>query len=309
MMENPPIGADSQQGMAPSPRGLWRLVPKTPVVIIVLAIVMSLAAPWLAPHDPQATDLSQALLPPLGFTVEVGSGFSRETIRGTSEHILGTDSIGRDVLSRLIHGTRYSLIVVVIAMLMGATLGTVVGLVSGYTGGLTDAVLMRLTDVFFSFPVILLALLLAVVRGPGFANVIVAMAFVLWTRFARVIRAEALAMRGSEFVAQARVNGASPVRIMLRHLLPNTIPTLTVLISLQLGWAILIEASLSFLGAGLPPTVPSWGVMIDGGQRVLRDAWWVATVPGVAIMLLVLAFNMLGDWLRDVLDPSLSHQL
>jgi ABC-type dipeptide/oligopeptide/nickel transport system permease subunit len=303
------IPAATLSESTPEIGSVWRQIPKAPVVLLGIIILMALFAPVLTAHDPERGDLASALVPPVGFQAEVGSGFSREVVSGTWTHPLGTDSVGRDILTRVLYGARYTLSVVLIAMIIGAIVGTIVGMVSGYFGGYVDLVLNRLVDVFFSIPVILLALMLVVVRGPGFGNVVIAMSFVLWTRFARVIRGETIALKSREFVAQARVNGVRPSGIMLRHILPNTVPTLTVLVSLQLGQAILIEASLSFLGAGLPPTLPSWGVMIDSGQRVLREAWWVAAVPGVAIMVVVLIFNTLGDWLRDVLDPHLSHQL
>lgn len=289
-------------------KGRWREAPKLPVFILTIVVFLALFGPLFAPHDPVKMDLGNSLLPPVGITTQRQTFEGFETVRGTWEHSLGTDSIGRDILSRLIYGTRYSLGIAALAMILGAFLGTAVGLVSGYFGGWTDRVIMRVVDVLFSFPIILLALLLAVVRGPGFGNVVFAVSFILWTRFARVVRGETQALRDRDFVVQARINNVSTPRIMLHHILPNILPTLTVLISLQLGWIILIEASLSFLGAGLPPTIPAWGVMIDSGQRVLREAWWVATIPGIAIMLVVLAFNVLGDWMRDVFDPHLSHQ-
>jgi peptide/nickel transport system permease protein len=295
--------------LRPSPKRRFSLrgAPKIAVATMVVLVLVSLLAPVLAQHDPELVDLRARLLPPVGFSTEVRTPEGDEIVSGSWDHPLGTDQVGRDILARLMYGARLSLGVALLAMLFGAVLGTTVGLVSGYLGGATDTFIMRFVDILYSFPVVLLALLLTVVRGPGFANVLIAMVFILWTRFARVVRGESLTLRSREFVVQAKVNGGSTLRIVFGHILPNTFPTVIVLITLLLGWTILIEASLSFLGAGLPPTTPAWGVMIDSGQQYLRNAWWVATVPGFAIMLTVLAFNILGDWLRDVLDPKLSH--
>jgi peptide/nickel transport system permease protein len=180
-----------------------------------------------------------------------------------------------------------------------------VGLVAGYYGGRVDAVLMRLTDATMSFPVILLALILAVTVGPSFANVVIAIAVILWARYARVIRGQVLTLMELDFIAQARIAGAGAWRVISRHLLPNTLNTLVVLVTLQIGYVIIVEASLSFLGAGIPPPTPAWGSMIAEGREFVTSAWWVSFFPGLAIMLVVLAFNLLGDWLRDTLDPKL----
>jgi peptide/nickel transport system permease protein len=180
-----------------------------------------------------------------------------------------------------------------------------VGLVAGYHGGTVDAVLMRATDATMSFPVILLALILAVTVGPSFTNVVVAIAVILWARYARVIRGQVLTLMGLDFIGQARIAGAGAWRIITRHLLPNTLNTLVVLVTLQIGYVIIVEASLSFLGAGIPPPTPAWGSMISEGREFVTSAWWVSGLPGLAILLVVLAFNLLGDWLRDTLDPKL----
>ena len=183
--------------------------------------------------------------------------------------------------------------------------GAAVGLVAGYHGGTVDAVLMRATDATMSFPVILLALILAVTVGPSFTNVVVAIAVILWARYARVIRGQVLTLMGLDFIGQARIAGAGGWRIITRHLLPNTLNTLVVLVTLQIGYVIIVEASLSFLGAGIPPPTPAWGSMISEGREFVTSAWWVSGLPGLAILLVVLAFNLLGDWLRDTLDPKL----
>jgi peptide/nickel transport system permease protein len=219
--------------------------------------------------------------------------------------VLGTDRLGRDLLSRIIWGSRVSLTAGVLTVLLASAFGAGVGLVAGYHGGRVDAALMRITDATMSFPVILLALILAVTIGPSFVNVVIAIAVILWARYARVIRGQVLTLMELDFITQARIAGASARRIILRHLLPNTFNTLMVLVTLQVGYVIIVEASLSFLGAGIPPPTPAWGSMISEGRDFITSAWWVSFFPGLAILLVVLAFNLLGDWLRDTLDPKL----
>jgi len=218
---------------------------------------------------------------------------------------LGSDGLGRDLLSRIIWGSRVSLTAGVLTVFLASAFGAAVGLVAGYYGRRVDAILMRITDATMSFPVILLALILAVTVGPSFVNVVVAIAVILWARYARVIRGQVLTLMELDFITQARIAGASASRIILRHLLPNTLNTLVVLITLQVGYVIIVEASLSFLGAGIPPPTPAWGSMIAEGRDFVTSAWWVSVFPGLAILLVVLAFNLLGDWMRDTLDPKL----
>jgi peptide/nickel transport system permease protein len=224
---------------------------------------------------------------------------------GETLHLLGTDRLGRDILSRIIWGSRVSLAAGVVTVLVASAFGAAIGLVAGYYGGRTDAALMRITDATMSFPVILLALILAVTVGPSFTNVVIAIAVILWARYARVIRGQVLTLMGLDFIAQARIAGAGAWRIITRHLLPNTMNTLVVLVTLQVGYVIIVEASLSFLGAGIPPPTPAWGSMIAEGREFVTSAWWASGLPGLAILLVVLAFNLLGDWLRDTLDPKL----
>lgn len=264
------------------------------LAIIGTFVVVALFADALAPHDPNTTSLSSRLLPP--FWVAGGS-----TI-----YPLGTDQLGRDILSRLIHGASTSLLVAVQALILGAGIGGAVGVLSGYFKGLTDSLLMRAVDVMLTLPIILFALIFVVVVGPATTNVVVAIALVLWARFARVIRGEVLALREREFVILARVAGASHLRVMAVHLLPNVLNTLMVLASLQIGYVIVIEASLSFLGAGVPPPTPAWGSMIADGRDYVTSAWWLSLWPGLATMLVVLSLNLLGDWLRDRIDPRLA---
>jgi len=264
-----------------------------PLSIIGVFVVAALFADVLSPADPEEQALRQRFTPPVWDE------------RGTWKHVLGTDRLGRDLLSRIIWGSRVSLTAGVLTVLLASAVGAGVGLVAGYHGGRVDAVLMRATDATMSFPVILLALILAVTIGPSFVNVVIAIAVILWARFARVIRGQVLTLMELDFITQARIAGASARRIILRHLLPNTLNTLVVLTTLQVGYVIILEASLSFLGAGIPPPTPAWGSMISEGRDFVTSAWWVSFFPGLAILLVVLAFNLLGDWLRDTFDPKL----
>ena len=250
-------------------------------------------APVLAPHDPVAADITQKLIPPMWME------------GGSSEHVLGTDRFGRDVLSRIIYGSRISLIVSLVAIGVAGTVGTLLGLVSGYRGGLTDTILMRLTDIGLSLPTILIAVVLVAVSEPSFQNVILVIALLLWPRFARQMRGETLAIKEQDFVALAVVAGRSSAWIIRRHIFPNVVPTLLVISTLQVGYVILLEGTLSFLGVGVPPPNPAWGLMIADGRGFLATAWWISLFPGLAMLLTVLAVNLMGDWLRDHLDPKL----
>ncbi len=261
--------------------------------VIGAFVVVALLAPLLGLSSPQEQSLRKRFRPPVWEE------------RGTWEHPLGTDRLGRDMLSRIIWGARVSLAAGVVTVLLASAFGAAVGLVAGYYGGRVDIALMRFTDATMSFPVILLALILAVTVGPSFTNVVVAIAVILWARYARVIRAQVLTLMQLDFIAQSRIAGAGGWRIITRHLLPNTLNTLVVLVTLQIGYVIIVEASLSFLGAGIPPPTPAWGSMISEGREYVTSAWWASFFPGLAILLVVLAFNLIGDWLRDTLDPKL----
>ena len=261
--------------------------------IITVFVLLALLAPFLGLADPHDQSLRNRFKPPVW---EEG---------GNWKYPLGTDRLGRDMLSRIVWGSRVSLAAGVVTVLAASAFGAAVGLVAGYYGGRVDAALMRMTDATMSFPVILLALILAVTVGPSFANVVLAIAVILWARYARVIRGQVLTLMHLDFIAQARLAGASAWRIITRHLLPNTLNTLVVLVTLQIGYVIIVEASLSFLGAGIPPPTPAWGSMIAEGREFVTSAWWVSMFPGLAILLVVLAFNLLGDWLRDTFDPKL----
>jgi peptide/nickel transport system permease protein len=268
-------------------------LPVVSFAIVAVFVLVALLAPLLAPADPYDQSLRLRFRPPVW------------EARGSWAYPLGTDRLGRDLLSRIIYGARVSLAAGVVTVLLSSAFGAAVGLMAGYYGGRTDAALMRVTDATLSFPVILLALILAVTVGPSFTNVVIAIAVILWARYARVIRGQVLTLMTLDFIAQARIAGAGAWRIITRHLLPNTLNTLVVLITLQIGYVIIVEASLSFLGAGIPPPTPAWGSMIAEGRDFVTSAWWVSFFPGLAILLVVLAFNLLGDWLRDTLDPRL----
>ena len=277
----------------------WRQVKRYPLfslgILIFVLVIPAVFAPWVAPHDPYLGTLSNRLTPPVW---QDG---------GTMEHILGTDKLGRDMLSRIIYGARVSLTVSLIAIFVGGIIGTVLGLISGYFGSKTDAVIMRLVDISLAIPTILLALVLVAAVGPSFGTVVTVLIVLLWARYARLTRGETLAIKERDFIARARVAGASHTRIMFKYIFPNVVNSLIVLATLQVGYVILLESALSFLGAGLPRAEPAWGVMVADGRELIVTAWWVSMFPGLAIMLTVLALNLIGDWLRDHLDPKLRN--
>ena len=264
-----------------------------PLSIITVMVTIAALAEFLTPYSATEIALANRLRPPFW---EQG---------GSLSHPLGTDPMGRDLLTRMIYGARVSLVVAMLALLVGGGLGAALGLIAGYYGGRLDAVVMRVADTTMAFPIILFAILFVVILGGSMVTTVFAVALVLWARYARVIRGEVLSLRERDFVAQARVAGCSSVRIMLIHLFPNILNTLVVLLSLQVGWVIIVEASLSFLGAGIPPPTPTWGSMIAEGRDYIATAWWVSFFPGLAILATVLSFNLFGDWLRDALDPKL----
>jgi peptide/nickel transport system permease protein len=264
-----------------------------PLSIITVMIITAVLAEFLTPYSSTEISLANRLRPPFW---EQG---------GSLSHPLGTDPMGRDLLTRMIYGARVSLVVAALALLVGGGMGAALGLMAGYYGGRLDALVMRVADTTMAFPIILFAILFVVVLGGSMVTTVFAVALVLWARYARVIRGEVLSLRERDFVAQARVAGCSSSRIMLIHLFPNILNTLVVLLSLQVGWVIIVEASLSFLGAGIPPPTPTWGSMIAEGRDYIATAWWVSFFPGLAILATVLSFNLFGDWLRDALDPKL----
>jgi peptide/nickel transport system permease protein len=267
--------------------------PLIPGVIIFIFIFLAIFGEALAPYPPNGVSLRERFLPPAW-----QSG-------GKTEHLLGTDNLGRDMLSRIMAGARVSSIVALLAITLGGFVGAALGIISGYYGKRVDAIVMRAVDATLAFPIILLAILLCMILGPSLQNVVISLGIVLWARFARVIRGEVLSLKERDFVALARVAGSSGLRIMARHIFPNIWNTLLVMLTLQVGWVIIVEASLSFLGAGIPGPSPVWGSMISKGREYITTAWWIPFLPGLAVSLVCLSFNMFGDWLREVLDPKL----
>ncbi len=269
----------------------WLAFKRNPLAMIGLAIVLALIfvaalAPVLAPYSPVIQDLDNRLLPPGG------------------AQLLGTDDLGRDILSRLLWGARITLTVVALVAIIVAPLGLAVGVIAGYFGGWVDAVLMRITDIFMAFPRLILALAFVAALGPGIENAVIAIALTTWPPYARMARAETLTARQSDFIAAARLLGASPVRILLGHVVPLCTSSLVVRVTLDMAGIILTAAGLGFLGLGAQPPSPEWGAMISAGRRYILDQWWVAAMPGLAILIVSLGFNLLGDGLRDVLDPK-----
>jgi len=263
--------------------------------LLVLGVVAASAvlAPLVAPTDPTAQEITSRLKPPGWISPE--GRFS----------VLGTDHLGRDILSRLIFGARISLVIGLSAVAIAGTLGTLMGLAAGYRGGRVDDLCMRLTDTMLAMPFILLALAVIAVLGPSLRNIIIVLGITSWVSYARVVRAEVLTLRTREFVAAAQVLGGGGGRIVFRHLLPNVLTPVIVIATLEVARMIILESALSFLGLGIPPPTPTWGGMLADGRAYLSTAWWLATFPGLCIMLTVLGINLLGDWLRDVLDPRL----
>ena len=271
----------------------FRQWPVIPVGIVSVLVLVAIFAPLVAPNHPLEGDVADRNVPPAW------------SEGGRAKFLLGTDYIGRDILSRTIYGGRISLQVAATVLIAGAALGTLVGLVAGYAGGIVDEVLMRLVDFVFAMPFIVVALVAAVVWSPSLMLVIILLALFTWAPFARQVRAETLQLKTTDYVALARVAGASSFRIAFRHILPGLFNTVMVLSSLQVGSLILTESVLSFLGVGIPPPDPSWGTMVSEGRLYIATAWWMSFFPGMAILLIVFSMNFFGDWLRDELDPRL----
>jgi peptide/nickel transport system permease protein len=272
-------------------RSFLRALPKLPAAIFLVMLLAAITAPMIAPYDPNAIDLGNAYTPP----------FQKLS------HPLGTDNIGRDMLSRLLYGAQIPFLVAAIGTVVAGVMGTAAGLASGYFGGVIDRLIMRIADALFSIPFLLIAVTLSGVIGVGLQNVLIVIAIRGWTGFARVIRSEVLRVRELDYVLAARVIGCGNQRIVWRHVLPNVAHGVIILATLDVGTLIVAESSLSFLGIGVQPPRSSWGAMLSGGRAVILDHWWLAVLPGVAIMLTVLSTSLLGDWLRDRLDPRLRH--
>lgn len=272
----------------------WLRMRRNPLAMVGLVIILALLfvaafAPWVATHDPLAQNLGQRLLPP-----------------GTPGHWLGTDDFGRDIWSRIAYGSRITLYIVTLVAVTAPVLGLLIGTVAGYFGGWVDQVLMRITDIFLAFPRLILALALVAVLGPGIENAVLAIALTAWPPYARVARAETLTVRTSDYIAAVRLQGAGAGRIIWGHVMPMCLPSVIIRVTLDMAGVILIAAGLGFLGLGVQPPTPEWGLMISSGRKFLFEQWWVATMPGLAIFIVSLGFNLLGDGLRDVLDPRSS---
>ncbi len=270
----------------------WLRLRRNPLAMIGLTISLALIfiaifAPILAPHDPITQELSRRLLPP-----------------GTPGNVLGTDDFGRDILSRILYGSRITLYIVLLVILTAPVVGLIIGTVAGYFGGWVDTILMRITDIFLAFPKLILALALVAVLGPGMVNAVLAIALTSWPPYARVARAETLTVRNSDYIAAVKLQGAGPIRIIWGHVIPMCLPSVIIRVTLDMAGVILTAAGLGFLGLGVQPPLPEWGLMISAGRKFLFEQWWVATMPGLAIFIVSLGFNLLGDGLRDVLDPK-----
>ena len=270
-----------------------RRFPWVPAGILSILLLTAIAAPWLAPHTFDAFDITQGFVPPIWLE------------GGTWDHILGTDRLGRDVFSRLLFGGRIALFVAFISISSSLVIGVTLGLVAGYVGGIVDHVISRIVDGMIALPVLLFAILLAAILGPGLKTVIIVIATFTWMSYTRLVRGEVLSLRTRDYVLLAQVGGANRFQIMRQHMLPNALNVIVILATLELGGVITFEASLSFLGFGVQPPTPTWGAMLAEGRNFMVDAWWLAFFPGVAISFVILSGNLFGDWLRDALDPRL----
>lgn len=282
---------------APSPLSLqlrrigrW---PWLPILLLTPVVICGVFGSLIFPHDPTAIDLMAPRQPPVWMA------------GGTWNHILGTDQFGRDLLSRLMEGCRPALIVAISSVFLAALIGVTAGMVSGYYGGVLDNVVMRIADIVFAIPAILLIILIGGAVGGGFATVLISIVLVSWVLYARVVRGEALVLRERGFVALAKVANCSDFRILFRHILPNLMPTVIVLATLQAGFALLIEAAITFIGLGIQPPATTWGLLISEGRPYMTTAWWIPTFAGVAITVTVLGANLLGDWLQERLNPRM----
>jgi peptide/nickel transport system permease protein len=280
-----PRGSRALRSLRESPLGVVGLV------VVILVVLMAVFAPWVAPGNPDDADITRRLLPPAWLA------------GGRAEFLFGTDQQGRDLLSRIIFGGRVSLLVGFTAVVISGTIGATLGLAAGYFGRTVDAVIMRIADVQLALPFILLAIAVMAVLRPGLLNVILVLGLTGWVTYARLVRAETLTIREREFIQSARLVGATDFLIMRRHILPNVVPTLIVWATLRLGGVIVLEATLTFLGLGVEPTIPTWGRMLSDGRGYIQNQWWLTAFPGLILLITVLGINLLGDWIRDWLDP------
>lgn len=273
--------------------------------VLLLVAFSAVFAPVIAPYDPDHATITDRLICP-AFTSCPKFGTS-ETIKGSTDHWLGTDQLGRDILSRLIYGARVSLIVGITAVLLGAAAGSSLGLVAGFYGGLSDSIIMRIGDIFLAFPYLLLAIAIVAVLGGGLMNVIIVLAIAGWVPYARLVRGSILSAREQEYVTAARAIGVRDSVLLVKHMLPNVLTPIIVYGTFAVAATIIAEAGLSFLGLGVGTKIPTWGNMLSDGRTYVSTAWWLATIPGLAIMITVLSINLIGDWLRDALDPQLRN--
>ncbi len=275
-------------------RAWWRrqIVPALPIAVLVLFIAAAIFAPLLTPYNPIKNSLINSMLPPAWVD------------GGSPKFWLGTDGLGRDVFTRLLYGARVSFLVVIFSLAVAVVIGVGVGIIAGYVGGRVDSFLMRIVDVFLALPPLLVALVFAVALGPSFRNLVLILGLLIWPNIARLIRGETMALMRRDFIEYPRAIGIPNWSILLRHVFPNILPTLLVATTLEVANVIMTESTLSFLGAGLPTPAASWGVMVDDGRALIATGWWIALFPGLAILVTVLAFNSLGNWLRDRFDPK-----
>jgi|TARA_B110000014_G_scaffold227870_1_gene187923 peptide/nickel transport system permease protein len=290
------INFGPRPGIIGYPKRAWDFIrrwPVIPVIILAMLVFSAVFAPIVAPQSPYDQSLRDRTTPPAW-----AEG-------GSSEYLLGTDHVGRDVLSRVIHGARISLMVTLVALGSGILIGVTLGLIAGWYGGFADEILARIVDIWLALPFLLVALVVVIVFGQSVPTMMLVLAMVSWSTFVRNVRAEVLTLKTRDYVELARVSGASTPRILIRHIIPGVINTVFVIATLNVGGLILTEATLSFLGAGIPSPTPAWGLMVAEGRDYLRTHWWIPVVPGVAIALVVMSLNFLGDWLRDRFDPRL----
>ncbi|NQW17535.1 MAG: ABC transporter permease [Chloroflexi bacterium] len=282
-----------------------RRYPVIPVVILTILVVSAVIGPSVAPYPRDIGWLGDRHIPPFGSTADSEIEAAHAKGYETGFHLLGTDHVGRDTFTRVLHGARISMMIAAVSLGIGFTVGTTLGVISGYFGGWTDEIITRFVDIWFALPFLLVALIMTLIFGRGLPVLMFVLALISWTAFVRILRSQALILREMDYVAAARIAGAGPIRIMWKHIFPGLLNTAIVVATLNVGGLILAEATLSFVGAGIQPPTPAWGVMVADGRDYLSDAWWQIVMPGSAIFLVVISLNFLGDWLRDRLDPRL----